>query len=203
MVVCRTEGQLAAHLRHEHHQTDDQAEREAHEAATGIRRDADGRCVACKAPEGHHGWCPAVKRAAKYGYPPETPALTAAAPAALSQITTTGHPTPTTPAPEETPMRRKIDPAACRVCARLTKKAGTPTKCKRHGGAGHPKTASNVIPGGKQSKPVRQRAGGRTSWVGSKAEKLLTAEKARVTALREQLRNAEVRVEVLTELQGA
>jgi Zn-finger nucleic acid-binding protein len=69
-VVHDTEGQLGEHLMREHLMGESRARREAHEAATGIRRDADGECVGCKRAKdaGHTPYCYIAKRAERMGY---------------------------------------------------------------------------------------------------------------------------------------
>jgi hypothetical protein len=70
LVVHASEGQLAAHLEREHLMGEDQARREAHEAATGIQLDADGRCLGCQHREGdgHTAGCYVARRAERRGY---------------------------------------------------------------------------------------------------------------------------------------
>jgi hypothetical protein len=56
----------------EHVMGEDQARHEAHLAATGIPRDDQGRCRYCRRPFDHMPSCAAIRRAARWGYPPET-----------------------------------------------------------------------------------------------------------------------------------
>jgi hypothetical protein len=70
-VVSEHENDLTVHLMHDHVMTPDQARQEAHEASHGIRRDDRGRCTYCHRTGDHQQSCAAMKRAARWGYPPE------------------------------------------------------------------------------------------------------------------------------------
>jgi hypothetical protein len=195
MAVYATEGLLGAHLMGEHHMSQQQAEREAHQAVTGIWRDEAGRCEVCRRPVGQHQpSCSAAKRAARLGYRPEGQVVTASVtPIRQPAVSFTVTPINVVRQEASMPTNKKVaDPDNCQVCARMTRKAGIPTKCGRHGGEGT-KAAKRSAP--KAAKRAVKKKNGRPD-LASK----LTAAKVEVSTLREQLARAEVKVELLEEL---
>ena len=130
-------GVLAGHLRSEHKIPAGEALRRAR-TALGIVHDTYVEPSRARRAEADHATLVAagvpsdeqLDAAISSHFPP---------PAKESAMTTKSH---------------KADPAACKFCARLTKKAGKPTKCKWHGGTGRSTAHKGQGPDARSTAPL-------------------------------------------------